>query len=116
MQFGRAERVGERRYRLSRLLRGRRGTEWAASGHVAGEAFALLDRETILPVPVPPGAIGADAALFAVGIGDEAGGVSATRTATAESLRPPSPVHLGAERLAGGGDVRIRWTRRSRLG
>jgi hypothetical protein len=116
MQFGRAERVGERRYRLSRLLRGRRGTEWAASGHVAGEAFALLDRETILPVPVPPGAIGADAALFAVGIGDEVGGVSATRTATAESLRPPSPVHLGAERLAGGGDVRIRWTRRSRLG
>ncbi|HZF95764.1 MAG TPA: phage tail protein [Allosphingosinicella sp.] len=115
VQFGRAQRVGERRYRLSRLLRGRRGTEWAAGAHVAGEAFVLLERDSILAIPVPPGAVGAEAALFAVGMSDGAGGVSATRTAMAESLRPPSPVHLGAERLASG-DVRIGWTRRSRLG
>jgi hypothetical protein len=114
-QFGRVEQVGERRWRLSHLLRGRRGTEWAASGHAAGEAFALLDPDAIVPVPLPPGSLGADAALFAVGIGDEVGGVSATRTAAAESLRPPSPVHLAAERVADG-DVRIRWTRRSRDG
>ena len=29
LQFGRAEPIGPRRFRLSRLLRGRRGTEWA---------------------------------------------------------------------------------------
>src|SRR3546814_5765375 len=29
LQFGRAEQLGARRYRLSHLLRGRRGTEWA---------------------------------------------------------------------------------------
>jgi hypothetical protein len=115
IQFGRVERAGGRRYRLSRLLRGRRGTEWAASGHAAGEAFALLDRDAIVPVPLPLGSLGAEATLLAVGIGDEVGGVSVTRTATADSLRPPSPVHLGAERLASG-DVRIGWTRRSRLG
>jgi hypothetical protein len=115
VQFGRAERIGERRYRLSRLLRGRRGTEWAANGHMVGEAFALLDPDAIRPIEVPAGTIGADASLIAVGIGDELGGVSATCAATAESLRPPSPVHLCAERLASG-DLRIDWVRRSRLG
>ena len=32
VQFGRAERIGPARWRLSRLLRGRRGTEWAVVG------------------------------------------------------------------------------------
>jgi hypothetical protein len=114
-QFGRAERTGARRYRLSRLLRGRRGTEWAAGGHAPGDAFALLETAAILPVSVPPGAAGAEARLVAVGIGDEAEGVTAAGIVSAESLRPASPVHLGARRLAAG-DILIEWTRRSRLG
>lgn len=115
LQFGRAERIGERRYRLSRLLRGRRGTEWAAGSHEAGETFALLDPAAVLPVAVPAGAVGAEAVRAAVGIGDEAAGVRASSILTGESLRPPPPVHLVARRLAGG-DVSVSWTRRSRLG
>ncbi|HEY0013897.1 MAG TPA: phage tail protein [Allosphingosinicella sp.] len=115
IQFGGVDRIGERRFRLSRLLRGRRGTEWAAAGHSAGETFALLDGAAVLPIPVPPGATGAEALLAAVGIGDGSAGAHASCLASAESLRPPSPVHLFARRLAGG-DVVIGWTRRSRLG
>src|SRR5690606_242236 len=33
IQFGRAEPLGSARWRLSRLTRGRRGTEWAIAGH-----------------------------------------------------------------------------------
>ncbi|HEX8191458.1 MAG TPA: phage tail protein [Allosphingosinicella sp.] len=115
IQFGRAEKIGARRYRLSRLLRGRRGTEWAAPGHVAGEAFALVDGPAVLPIEVPPGALGTEVRLVAVGIGDEAGGVAAEIAVSGETLRPPSPVHLRAARLSGG-DLLITWVRRSRLG
>ncbi|MDA3875969.1 MAG: phage tail protein, partial [Halothiobacillus sp.] len=35
-------------YQLSRLLRGRRGTEWAMSSHIAGEQFtAIVDNEDV---------------------------------------------------------------------
>ena len=34
--------AGNSYYQLSRLLRGRRGTEWAMSTHLGGEAFVLL--------------------------------------------------------------------------
>jgi hypothetical protein len=115
IQFGRADRISAGRYRLSHLLRGRRGSEWAAFGHAAGETFALLDGAAMLPVPVPSGAIGAEALVVAVGIGDEADGVGASLVVSGESRRPPSPVHLRAERGAGG-DVHVRWTRRSRAG
>lgn len=44
LQFGRAVRLGPRQYRLSRLLRGRRGTEWAIAMHGIGEDFLLMRR------------------------------------------------------------------------
>ena len=34
-------------WRLSMLLRGRRGTEWAIGGHTVGERFIVLDPQTI---------------------------------------------------------------------
>jgi hypothetical protein len=115
IQFGGAERIGERRFRLSRLLRGRRGTEWAAAGHMQGETFALLNEVSVLPLPVPTASKDAEALVAAVGIGDPSGGVQVSCTVSAESLRPPSPVHLDARRLAGG-DIVVAWVRRSRLG
>lgn len=114
VQFGAAEWIAPRRFRLSRLLRGRRGTEWAAGAHEVGEAFTLIERESLAPVEAPAGSIGGEARLIASGVGD-AGSVSVAIDVTGESLRPPSPVHLAAERGAGG-DILIRWTRRSRGG
>lgn len=43
IQFGVASPIGEGQFRLSRLLRGRGGTEWAASSHAAGDVFCLMD-------------------------------------------------------------------------
>lgn len=115
IQFGTAELLGGRRFRLGRLLRGRRGTEWAAGLHQAGENFLLLDPENLVALEAPPGSVGGTARITAAGIGDGVDGVSASLQIDGESLRPPSPVHLKAEWLAGG-DLAIGWVRRSRLG
>jgi hypothetical protein len=113
-QFGAAEPVGERRFRLSRLLRGRRGTEWAAHGHQTGEAFALVEAENLTMLAPPLSSLGRVVQIQALGL-DDAEEVIVGRTLTGEVLRPPSPVHLRARRLANG-NVEIHWMRRSRIG
>jgi hypothetical protein len=115
LQFGRVEPLGDRRFRLSHLLRGRRGTEWAASSHSPGEPFVLVDPATLVSIEMPATVVGAEAQLLAKGLGDGEGGVSQTRLVTGEGLRPPAPVHLRVERL-GGADIFISWVRRSRAG
>jgi len=115
IQFGSAEPLGIGRFRLSRLLRGRRGTEAAASSHSAGEAFSLLEAESMLSIPAPLAAVGVRAVALAVGVGDVADGVEAEIIVTGESMRPPSPVHLGAHEREDGALV-ISWVRRSRAG
>lgn len=54
IQFGVAKPIGGRRFRLSRLLRARRGTEWAAAAHASGEAFTLLDASSLAVAPAFP--------------------------------------------------------------
>jgi len=113
IQFGNAEPLGDRRFRLSRLLRGRRGTEWAAL-HAPGERFVLIEAESLTAVEAPLGSLGGEARLLGQGLGDPEG-VLAVRTVAGEAMRPPAPVHLKAERLAGG-DLALSWVRRSRAG
>jgi hypothetical protein len=115
IQFGRAQSLGGRHFRLSRLLRGRRGTEWAAQQHAAGERFVLVERTTAALIEAPAGSIGAEVRLNAKGVGDVDGGVAASLVLAGESLRPPPPVHFRGERLANG-DILLRWIRRSRQG
>jgi hypothetical protein len=116
VQFGRAERIGPARYRLSRLLRARRGTEWAAATHQPGEDFAIIDPAMTAGLEVPTGiSPGGEVRLLATGVGDEAPAETSV-IVTGEALRPPSPVHLRAEPIAGGADIAISWVRRSRSG
>ena len=114
IQFGHCEPLGGRRFRLSRLARGRRGTEWAAGLHSPGEPFVLIEAESLAVVEAPLGSLGGEARLLAQGLGDPEG-VVAVRTVAGEAMRPPAPVHLRAERLAGG-DLALSWVRRSRSG
>lgn len=114
IQFGIAEPLGARRFRLSRLLRGRRGTEWAAAQHEAGEPFAPIEAESLAAIDAPLGSLGGEARLLATGLGDP-DGVLAVRQIDGEAMRPPPPVHLRAERLANG-DLALSWVRRSRNG
>lgn len=115
IQFGAAEALGEGRFRLARLLRGRRGTEWAMATHMPGERFVLIEAATMKALDTPISALGGPVELLASGLGDEDMPVSASGTIAGRSIRPPAPVHLTAQRLADGA-VEFRWVRRSRLG
>lgn len=114
IQFGRAEPLGDARWRLSNLVRGRRGTEWAASAHAVGERFVLIEPETLLAYDPPQSAVGTEVRLLASGVGD-AIPAEANATDIGEALRPPPPVYLRALRQSDGG-FDLRWIRRSRLG
>jgi hypothetical protein len=113
IQFGRAEEIAPGIFRLSRLLRGRRGTEWAAGAHRSGEPFCLID-QSIQPVEAPTGAIGTNLTAIAHGVGDVAPLPEAQRILTGEAMRPPSPCHLKVRRDGTG--IRAQWIRRSHLG
>ena len=115
IQFGAVAPLGANRFRLSRLLRGRRGTEWAAGAHVTGESFILLDPQCLAILEAPAGSVGGEASLLAAGIGDLPDAATASVDIEGAALQPPSPVHLRvAEDLDGG--LLIQWVRRSRQG
>lgn len=114
IQFGRVVPVGGARWRLERLVRGRRGTEWAIGSHAAGERFVLIEEESLLPFDPPLSALGATARVLATGAGDPSG-VEASAGIAGTAVRPPSPIALrAARRLDDGFD--LSWTRRSRAG
>jgi hypothetical protein len=113
IQFGSAQPLGNAQWRLSNLLRGRRGTEAAVTGHGAGESFVLLDPATLFavdPVYTQP-----SVQIMGVGIADENAPPIVSAPSVGRSLRPLSPVHPHVE-PSNGGDMLISWTRRSREG
>ena len=114
LQFGTVTPVGGNRVRLSRLLRGRRGSEWAMAGHAAGEKFAPSRPNALRAVELGLETLGTSIAVKAAGLADAQ--VHPTQMhVSGEGLRPPSPVHLRAGRTESG-DVRAIWRRRSRAG
>ena len=115
IQFADAEALAPGRFRLTTLLRGRRGTEAMTGAHLAGERFVLLDPARLVPVDLGLDAIGSEVRFRAFGSGDLAGGTSAALALAANCLRPLAPAHVRAAPVADGG-VALRWTRRSRAG
>jgi hypothetical protein len=115
IQFRTALLVEPGKYQLSGLLRGRLGTEWAVSTHIAGERFVFLDGR-VGRFTMPNGLIGQSRGYKPVSVGDTLSG-TANRdfTYSAAALRPYSPVHIAGERNVAG-DLTIRWTRRTRQG
>nr|WP_314465084.1 phage tail protein [uncultured Novosphingobium sp.] len=111
IQFARATSLGNGRWRLEGLLRGRGGTEGAVSGHVAGESFVLLDGSA---VALDPALVGTamNRRVVALGRGD-AGPVTAPLQASGLTLRPLAPVHPRAAMLQDD-TLRLEWTRRAR--
>ena len=112
LQYARAERLSETRWRLTGLLRGRGGSEHtAAAGHHAGAPIVLLDDalRAIDPANVPLDSAGN---LAAIGLGDSEPVITTIRN-PGRSREPLPPVHGGAEPLAGD-RVRFSWIRRAR--
>lgn len=114
-QFADAEALAPGRFRLSMLLRGRRGSEAMTAAHAIGERFVLLDPARLVPVDFGLDTIGGTINFRAFGSGDSAAGATDGLTLAGIALRPLAPVHLRAAVLADGG-VALRWTRRSRAG
>jgi hypothetical protein len=101
-------------YRLSRLLRGRRGTDGRWSEHRVGERFALLDASAVREV-LGGGAFSSQVILKAVTSGTAiAAATPVPLSIRGEEAKPYAPCHLAATRLAG--DITLTWTRRSRTG
>lgn len=114
LQFGAAEALGTGRFRLSYLIRGWHGTEWACAGHHAGERFVLLDAGRLAPVALMPADIGQMLDVRAIGSGDSVP-AEAMRLMDGRAAFPLAPVHGRIARDANG-DLAIRWVRRSRIG
>lgn len=112
IQFRDAEQIGPRRWRLSSVLRGRRGS--VAQEQAAGVAFALVERGCVATIALPRARPGDTIRLLASGGGD-ATPVAVSVAPTGLSIAPPAPVRLRATRRADGG-VDVQWVRRSRLG
>jgi hypothetical protein len=109
IQFGSAVPLADGVFRLSRLLRGRAGTEWAITDHSVGDAFCMLDPATLRTVPMPSWSIGSTVSATCA----DAGAVSLEYRG--RSAVPLSPTDLAA-RFNVAGDLLLTWTRRSRAG
>lgn len=114
VQFGSALPLGGARWRLSRLLRGRRGTEWAVGAHSAGETFVLIETDALRAVQLSPEALHQPISVMASGIGDPTP-VQEAVSFEGECVRPPAPKHLKVAPDPDGG-FKISWIRRSRAG
>lgn len=115
LQFGQAEALGAGLWRLTRLLRGRLGTEAAITGHGAAETVVQLSADGLRRLPLPLGALGQTRDYRAVTFGTDPDLPPTHAFAGAgRALRPWSPAHLRAQR-AESGDWQVSWRRRDRL-
>jgi len=117
IQFRDAALIGPQQYRISGLLRGRRGTEDAIAGHADGERFVLLSGVAGLArVAGAVGDIGIARQYKAITAGASMDSAVPVEWAnSARGLKPLSPVQIGAGRDAAG-TVTIKWQRRTRVG
>lgn len=114
-QFRAATLVSVGVYTLSGFLRGSRGTEWASTGHVADESFALLTGTGMRRIAMEGTLVGLPRYYRAVSIGrslESANGQAFANAAV--GLKPFSPFDVRTARN-GSGDVTLTWQRRSRL-
>jgi hypothetical protein len=111
--FANADLIGPQSYRLTRLLRGQMGTDWAIGPAAAGNAVLLLDSRATL-LPVSPAWLGTtvDLRSFA-GPADAVGEVTELALGL-DPVLPLAPVHVNALRRPGSSDVALAWVRRSR--
>nr|WP_302847265.1 phage tail protein [Sphingomonas sp. OK281] len=114
VQFGRAEPLGGARWRLSGLLRGRRGTEPATGAQIVGDRFVLLETGAARAFDLPVSVLGREVRVIASGVGDDTP-VETRCVMRGASVVPPAPVHMRSVGEADG-SATVRWTRRSRAG
>lgn len=112
IQFARVQPLGDQRWQLTGLLRGRGGTEHsAAQGHPAQTPVVLLDDSLVALDPALVAPL-ASTRIAAIGTGD-ANAVLAPLANAGLSRRPPCPVHPRLRVEPDQAQV-FNWTRRAR--
>lgn len=101
-------------YRLTGLLRGLFGTEYAMSTHIAYDRFVMLD-SAVRFAPLYLSDAGLELKFAALRVNENpVQREPVTFVWTAEILRPRAPVTIGAGRNAAG-DITVTWTARTRI-
>lgn len=114
VQFTTASLVAGKTYTVSGFLRGRRGTEWACSQHVAGDQFVLLDAAQDEARGLSD--VGTALSFKAITSGRTDGFPIEISSFAGNSLKPYAPCNLEAEKDAATDDWALSWTRRTRVG
>lgn len=117
IQFQNAVQNTDGSWTLSKLLRGRRGTEAAISTHTAGERIYFPGIQAGLHrAPVSSSLIGLLRYIKAITVGADTNSQDGQAfTLAGNDLKPYSPVHIQGAR-DGSLNLTITWTRRTRLG
>ena len=116
IQFLNVEAISDTQYRLTGLLRGRRGTEHNVGLTVSGDQFVLISGPGIFRVPMQTTEIGQERQYRAATLGTIASSAEVQAfTGAGEALMPFSPVHITGAR-DGSSNLTIAWVRRGRLG
>ena len=115
VQFTTATVIGTLQYRLSGLLRGQRGTDYAWGSHSTGEAFVLLTN-AVKRVILDDSVIGKSVLLKVIGAyGSLAAASPQTVLVTGAEYKPYAPSHVAAAR-DGSNNITLTWIRRTRSG
>lgn len=116
IQYRTATLVEEGTYRLSGLLRGRLGTEYAMGAHALTERFAVLSSASLYRFTDSLALRDSPQLYKAVTFGQTlASAVAVDGTNSGASQKPLSPVHLQVAPRIGGG-YSAAWVRRTRFG
>ncbi len=117
IQFANAVLNQDGSYTLSTLLRGRRGTEWAAANHAIGERAIVLTDATVLKTALADSELNTERFYKAVTVGGTlAEGTQKSLTFLGRVLMPYAPVHVTGALSGSPADWSLAWVRRSRLG
>ena len=116
LQFANAELVDGQTWRLSRLLRGQAGSDYAMANPLpAGAPFVVLGAHMV-PIAAGLDALARPMQLRIVATGrnhDDPVAMALTVTPGNTALKPLSPVHVAAVRAGDG--IHISWIRRTRI-
>ncbi len=115
IQFADVSLNGDGSYRLSTLLRGRRGTETSTASHSSGEKAVLLELDRLGAGIAALAELNVPRSWKAVSPGKGLEEVSPQVVQlTGRDLMPYAPVHVTAVRNSG--SLSLSWVRRSRIG
>jgi hypothetical protein len=116
IQWKNATLIGTNKYRLSGLLRGCKGTDYAIDSHTIGERFVYLVRGTYTRNKSSLSEVGVPLYYKVVSYGNYISDASVYMfTNASRGKRPLSPVHITATRDISG-NITIEWIRRTRVG